>query len=108
MHILTEIELQSFLKKIISNIVLNFKEAYPFSAHFLANVSTVQNGMYRVRIIAASAMICTFIPLIVICYWAFYSEAQTPSGLEISGIAAMGGLGWILQKVYRYLAPMPW
>ena len=79
-----------------------------YVTHFLANVSTVQNGMYRVRTIAAGAMICTFIPFIVICYWAFYPEAQTPSGLEIGGIAAMGGLGWILQKVYRYLAPMPW
>ena len=76
--------------------------------NFLTSVSSIQNGMYRVRTIAAGALICTFIPLFVILYWIFYPGSPIPSDFELGGIAAIGVLGWTLNKFYRYLAPRPW
>ena len=76
--------------------------------NFLASVSRIQNGMYRVRTIAAGALICTFVSLSVILYWIFYPESPIPSNFELGGIATIGVLGWVLNKFYRYLAPRPW
>jgi len=76
--------------------------------NFLASVSGIQNGMYRVRTIAAGSLICTFVALSVILYWIFYPDSPIPSNTELAGIAAIGGIGWILNKFYRYLAPRPW
>ena len=75
---------------------------------FLASVSSIQNGMYRVRSIAAGALVCTFLPLAVILYWIFYPGSPIPSSFELGGIATIGGIGWLLNKVYRHLAPNPW
>jgi hypothetical protein len=75
---------------------------------FLASVSSVQNSMYRVRTIAAGALICAFVPLSVILYWIFYPGSETPSDFAIAGVGAMGICGWILNKIYRFLAPNPW
>ena len=75
---------------------------------FLASVSSVQNGMYRVRTIAAGSLFCTFVALSAILYWIFYPNSPIPSNFELGGIAAIGVLGWTLNKFYRYLAPRPW
>ena len=76
--------------------------------HFLSNVSTLQNGMYRARTIAAGGMICLYIPVVAILYWGFYPEASTPSNVELIGVAIAAGVGWFLRKVYRSLAPTAW
>jgi len=75
---------------------------------FLASVSSIQNGMYRARTIAAGALVCTFVPLLFILYWIFYPGSANPSGWLLGGIASMGVLGWALEKVYRNVAPKPW
>ena len=75
---------------------------------FLSAVSSIQNRMYRVRTIAAGALVCTFIPLAVILYWIFYPDSPIPSGNAIAGIGVMGICGWALNKIYRRMAPMPW
>jgi hypothetical protein len=83
-------------------------EEPPHVTHFLSEVSTVQNSMYRVRTIAAGALVCTFVPLAVILYWIFYPDSPIPSGSAIAGIGTMGICGWVLNKLYRHLAPRPW
>ena len=79
-----------------------------YVTRWLAGVSGIQNGMYRVRSIAAGALVCTFLPLAVILYWIFYPGSPIPSSFELGGIATIGGIGWLLNKVYRHLAPNPW
>ena len=75
---------------------------------FLTEVSTIQNGMYRARTIAASGMICMSIPVIVALYWLLYPSAPSPSTIEIGGVVILGGIGWLLRRLYRSFAPMPW
>ena len=75
---------------------------------FLSSVSSIQNRMYRVRTIAAGALVCTFVPLAVLLYWIFYPDSPIPSGTEIAGIGVMGICGWLFNKIYRHMAPMPW
>ena len=75
---------------------------------FLTSVSSIQNRMYRVRTIAAGALVCTFVPLAVLLYWIFYPDSPIPSGTEIAGIGVMGICGWLFNKIYRHMAPMPW
>ena len=75
---------------------------------FLTEVSTVQNGMYRARTIAAGAMICISIPVIAALYWLLYPGAPSPDSVEIGSVAIIGGVGWILRKLYRSVAPIPW
>ena len=75
---------------------------------FLTEVSTLQNGMYRARTIAAGAMICISIPPIAVLYWGLYPVAPTPGAIEISIVAIFGCIGWLLRKVYRSVAPTPW
>ena len=75
---------------------------------FLSSVSSIQNRMYRVRTIAAGALVCTFVPLTVLLYWIFYPDSPIPSGTEITGIGVMGICGWLFNKIYRHMAPMPW
>ena len=80
----------------------------PHVTQFLATVSSVQNGMYRVRTIAAGALICTFVPLTAILYWIFYPGSEIPSDFALGSVGLMGISGWILNKIYRYSAPKPW
>ena len=84
------------------------KKEPPHVTQFLASVSSVQNGMYRVRTIAAGALVCTFVPLTAILYWIFYPGSEIPSDFAIASMGVMGISGWLLNKVYRYLAPRPW
>ena len=75
---------------------------------FLTEVSTIQNGMYRARTIAAGAMICISIPVVAALYWLLYPGAPSPDTTEMVGVAIIGGVGWILRKLYRSVAPIPW
>ena len=75
---------------------------------FLTEVSTIQNGMYRARTIAAGAMICISVPVVAALYWLLYPGAPSPESVEMGGVAIIGGIGWILRKLYRSVAPIPW
>ena len=79
-----------------------------YVTQFLASVSSLQNGMYRHRTIAAGALICTFVPLTAILYWIFYPDSEIPSNFAIASMGVMGICGWVLNKFYRHLAPKPW
>jgi hypothetical protein len=76
--------------------------------NFLTEVSTIQNGMYRSRTIAACGMICMSIPAIAALYWLFYPDVPSPTMVEMAGVAILGGIGWLLRRLYRSLAPIPW
>ena len=84
------------------------KKEPAYVTQFLASVSSLQNGMYRHRTIAAGALICTFVPLSVILYWIFYPDSEIPSNFAIASMGVVGICGWILNKFYRHLAPKPW
>ncbi|MED6297352.1 MAG: hypothetical protein VX828_03535 [Candidatus Thermoplasmatota archaeon] len=75
---------------------------------FLTEVSTIQNGMYRSRTIAAGAMICLSIPAVAVLYWLFYPDASSPTTVEMAGVAITGVIGGFLRRLYRSLAPTPW
>ena len=75
---------------------------------FLTDVSTIQNGMYRARTIAAGAMICLSIPAVAVLYWLFYPDASSPATVDMAGVAITGVIGGVMRRLYRSLAPKPW
>ena len=75
---------------------------------FLTEVSTIQNGMYRARTIAAGAMICLSIPAVAVLYWLFYPDASSPATVDMAGVAITGVIGGVMRRLYRSLAPKPW
>ena len=75
---------------------------------FLTEVSTIQNGMYRARTIAAGAMICLSIPAVAVLYWLFYPDASYPATVDMAGVAITGVIGGLMRRLYRSLAPKPW
>ncbi len=79
-----------------------------YVTEFLTDVSTIQNGMYRARTIAAGGMICMVTPLITALYWLLYPDVPSPSMIEIASVTILGGIGWLLRRLYRSLAPKPW
>ncbi len=74
----------------------------------LANISSVQSGMYQARTLAAAGLICLVIPPFAAFYWLLYPGAPVPTVNDLGGVLALGAIGALLRRMYRAAAPDPW